>query len=167
MPNPFSKVGGATATAPVTDEAPATSATPEAVAAAKAGSVNPRANRGSQTFEKAGSAVRITDYAGELLAVYPSEYVPCVFVGDKGEDVAGVRLDYVVCSGADAGTEVRDGLILGKILVDSLSRKLGQAVILKLGQGEKKGKNSPPWISLETTPEEDAHIAKVVAQVYG
>lgn len=162
MPNPFSKVG-AEAGAPVTP----TAATPEAVAAAKAGSVNPRANRGSQTFGKATGGPRITDYAGELLAVYPTEFVPSVFIGDNGQPVAGVRLDYVVCSGDDAGTEFRDGIVLGKILVDSLSRKLGEAVILKLGQGEKKGKNSPPWISLETTPEEDAHIAKVVAQVYG
>lgn len=167
MPNPFAKVSGT-----VEDEAPAKpkgNTTPVADTAAKRSSVDRSANRGSKQLGKAPTTfANITDYAGELLAVYPLEYQEVTGIKARnGDDLSGVIVDFLVCSGDEAGTEFKDALVLGKVLVGSLKRKIDEAVILKIGQGDaKKGQNAP-WIALETTDEEDAHVAKVVASVYG
>lgn len=171
MPNPFAKVSGTVAEdeAPKSAAAKGATSAPVADTAAKRSSVDPRAGRGSKQLGKAPTSfANITDYAGELLAVYPLEYQEVTGVTARnGDDLAGVVVDFLVCSGEEAGTEFKDALVLGKVLVSSLKRKIDEAVILKIGQGEaKKGQNAP-WVAVETTDEEDAHVAKVVASVYG
>lgn len=124
------------------------------------------AGRAGLTLGHAPSGiVKITDYAGELLAVYPSAFEPAA-IEINGKSVDGVRADFLVCSGDDAGKEVKDALVIGKVLVSSLRRKVGEAVILKIGRGEPRNGNQPAWIPVDTTPEEDAHVAKVVGEVY-
>ena len=156
MPNPFAKVAGSE---------PAASS-PKADSPAKLASVDKRAARAGKALEKAPSGmVNITDYAGELLAIYPTEFVPEQTTVHGTQPV--VLVDFVVCSGDDAGTEHKDAMVFGRALVAALKRRIDEAVIAKIGQGEaKKGQNAP-WIFVETTDEEDAHIKKVVASVYG
>jgi hypothetical protein len=124
------------------------------------------AGRGSLKLGHAPSGiVKITDYAGELLAVYPTAFEPAA-IEINGKSVDGVRADFLVCSGDEAGKEVNGALVIGKVLVSSLRRKVGEAVILKIGRGQPRNGNQPAWIPVDTTPEEDLHVAEVVAKVY-
>ncbi|AEV52253.1 hypothetical protein [Nocardia phage NBR1] len=164
MPNPFSKAADTSTDQPNHADRRA------AAAAAKAGSVDRRAGRGGMDLGKAPSSfVSVTDYAGELLAVYPTEYVEAAFKSPTtGEWIPAVMVDFLVCTGDDEGVEHTDSQVSGAVLVGSLKRKIGQAVILKIGQGEAKQKGfSKPWIVLDTTEEEDAQVKKVVAATYG
>lgn len=164
MPNPFNKATSNDNDQPNHADRRATAA------AAKAGSVDRRAGRGSMDMGHAPSSfVSVTDYAGELLAVYPLEYVEQAFKSPTtGEWVPAVMVDFLVCTGEDAGTEHQDSQVSGAVLVGSLKRKLGQAVILKIGQGEARQKGfSKPWIVLDTTEEEDDTVKKAVAAAYG
>lgn len=164
MPNPFQKIQN--------DTDAADTQTPSGrvdSSAAKRGAVDPRLARANAVLQKAPSSFEsITDYAGEVLAVFPEEFKEEAFKGSNGEMCPGVYVDALVCTGPEAGKELKNTLVTGSILVGSLKRMIGQAVVMKIGQrpSEKKGFN-PAWISIDTTPEEDAIASQMLAKVYG
>jgi hypothetical protein len=171
MPNPFANVAGTVAETPAAPKNTGGNTTPVANTAAKQAHAasSSRPSRAGKTLQKAPTSfVRITDYKGELLAVYPKEYQDDTGVkGNDGSVLPGIIVDFLVCSGDDAGTEFTDALVLGKVLVNSLRRKIDEAVILKIGQSEKKAGQTEAWIAVDTTDAEDAHVAMVVDSVYG
>ena len=171
MPNPFANVAGTVTDTPAAPKNTGGNTTPVANTPAKqahAASSSRAARAGKQLQKAPTSFARITDYMGELLAVYPKEYLEDSGVkGRNGEPLPGIVVDFLICSGEEAGTEHTDALVLGKVLVGSLRRKLDEAVILKIGQSEKKAGQTEAWIAIDTTDAEDAHVAMVVDKVYG
>jgi len=62
-----------------------------------------------------------------------------------------VRADVVVLDGPDAGTRHGDTLVFPKLLVSQLKSRTGQKVLGRLGQGQAKVGQKPPWILAEAT----------------
>jgi len=62
-----------------------------------------------------------------------------------------VRANVVILDGPDAGTRHDDTLIFPKLLVSQLKSRVGQKVLGRLGQGQAKPGQKPPWILAEAT----------------
>jgi hypothetical protein len=82
-----------------------------------------------------------------LINVGDSETVNTSF-GEK----EAVRADVVILDGPDAGTRHDDTLVFPKLLVSQLKPRAGQKVLGRLGQGQAKPGQKPPWILAEATP---------------
>lgn len=173
MPSPFAKTTTAAKTggmSKATDEDNGGRADAASVKAAAArGGVDPRAARASMGLQKTPTSfTSITDYADELLAVFPLEFHPDRFTSDiSGKPYDAIEVDFLVCSGDEDGTEYTGVMVTGSVLVAAMRKKVGEAVVLKIGQGEKKKGRNAPWIPLETTDEEDAYVQQKVAAFYG
>lgn len=63
-----------------------------------------------------------------------------------------VRADVAVLDGTEAGTTYTDTLVFPKLLVSQLKSRAGQKVLGRLGQGQAKPGQKPPWILAEATP---------------
>ena len=176
MPSPFAqtsskpaaKTGGMSKATDAEDN-PGRADAAAVKANAARGGVDPRAARASMALGKTPTSfVSITDYADELLAVFPLELHRDRFTSDiSGKPYDAIEVDFLVCSGDDDGTEHTSAMVTGSVLVGALSKKIGEAVVLKIGQGEKKKGRNAPWIPLETSDEEDEYVAQKVAAFYG
>ena len=74
-------------------------------------------------------------------------------------DASAVRADVVALDGAEKGEEYPDTLIFPKVLQGQLRSRVGSKVLGRLGQGNAKPGQSPPWILAEATAE-DTNIGK-------
>lgn len=174
MPSPFAnktaapKTGGMSK-ATDNDDNPGRADAAAVKAQAARGGVDPRAARASMGLQKTPTSfTSITDYADELLAVFPLEFHPDRFTSDiSGKPYDAIEVDFLVCSGDEDGTEYTGVMVTGSVLVAAMRKKVGEAVVLKIGQGEKKKGRNAPWIPLETSDEEDEYVAKKVAAFYG
>lgn len=98
----------------------------------------------------ASAGITWADLDGLLLLIEPlSEEtgIPTV----HGEAKA-VRANVVVLDGPNAGERHDDTLIFPKILQSQVRPKIGEKVLGRLGQGNKKPGQSAPWILQEATP---------------
>lgn len=66
-------------------------------------------------------------------------------------DSTAVRADVVVLDGDEKGEEYADTLVFPKVLQGQLRSRIGQKVLGRLGQGQQKPGQSPPWILAEAT----------------
>lgn len=71
-----------------------------------------------------------------------------------------VKATISVVDGAKAGEVMADTLIFPKVLVSSLSPRVGHKVLARLGQGEAKPGKSAPWVLTDPTDED---VAKGIA----
>ncbi len=115
----------------------------------------------SEMFDQAGGGqFDPATLNGSLLVIWPvgvEEDVPTTF----GEADA-VRATVLIVDGEKAGEVIDDALIFPKVLVSSLRSKVGKQVLGRLGQGEAKPKQDPPWILI---PFDDADVALAVPAV--
>lgn len=63
-----------------------------------------------------------------------------------------IRCDVDVVDGDSAGTTFDNTLLFPKVLQSQLRPKVGGKVIGRLGQGQQKPGQSPPWMLIEATP---------------
>ena len=63
-----------------------------------------------------------------------------------------VRATVHVVDGTTAGEVHADTLVFPKVLIGQLRSKIGQRVLGRLGQGNKKPGQSAPWVLQEATP---------------
>jgi hypothetical protein len=99
------------------------------------------------------------DLNGRLLLINVNKLeldVPTVY-GDKN----AIKADIAVLDGDDKGHEYLDTLIFPTLLVRQLERFIGGKVVGRMGQGEKKPGQKPPWKLTAATDQE-----KAVAQKY-
>lgn len=79
-----------------------------------------------------------------------------------------VRADVTVLDGPKAGEEFVDTLVFPKVLQSQLRARVGQTVLGRLGQGQGKPGQSPPWMLSAATPQDQqtgaAYLASKVAQ---
>lgn len=74
-----------------------------------------------------------------------------------------VRVNVTVVDGPHAGSEHDDALIFGKVMSNQLRKLVGQTVLGRIGQGEKKPGKNAPWLLQPATSEDitkaKAHVA--------
>lgn len=98
----------------------------------------------------ASAGITWADLDGLLLLIEPlseEHGIPTV----HGEAKA-VRANVTVLDGPAAGERHDDTLIFPKILQSQVRPKIGEKVLGRLGQGNKKPGQSAPWILQEATP---------------
>lgn len=155
--NPFATPNSPAAAAPAASSAPAQTGPAEDFV--NAGDAAPA---GDPFADPAGpgSGEKITDYAGHLLLVTPTEYVENMSTSIGETDV--VRADVVVLDGDNPGHSIPDMLVFQTALKRDLTRVLqgpGKMMLGRLGQGEAKKGKSAPWIFIPGT-EEDKTLAR-------
>lgn len=106
-----------------------------------------------------GNRVEWEEYQGKLLLIWPISQERDVKTKDYGEKDA-IRADMVVLDAEGGPQEVSDILIFPLVLQGQLRRNTGKGrpVFGRLGQGEKTGKQNPPWKLLDYT-EADKKLA--------
>lgn len=78
-----------------------------------------------------------------------------------------IRADVVVLDGPKAGEEFGDTLIFPRVLKSQLRRSAGGLMVVgRLGQGNKKPGQNPPWTLTAATPAEKA-TAKAWVDAHG
>lgn len=113
-----------------------------------------------QEFSAPGTASGISwdTYKGHLLlfTVDRLETGVKTSLGDKD----AIRADVAVLDGPDAGEIITDTLVFPRVLIGQLKAKVGGGKVLgRLGQGEAKPGQNPPW-KLSDFTEADAELAK-------
>lgn len=111
-------------------------------------------------FDKPGTASNVEweEYLGKLLIIWPISKEANVKTQDYGEKDA-IRADMAIVDGADGPEELPDILIFPLVLQGQLRRKMGKTVLGRLGQGEAKAKQKPPW-KLQDATEADEKLAR-------
>lgn len=96
---------------------------------------------------------------GRLLLITATEYIS-EFKTTAGTGPA-VRADLVVLDGPDSPSTYEDALLFGKVFTGQLKRNAGtgRPNLGRLGQGEKKPGQSPPWV-LGVPSDSDKQLAR-------
>jgi len=99
-----------------------------------------------------GSGFSPKDHHGRLLLIVPEDY-------QTGIKTAYGESDAVACSvavldGDQAGETFPGTLIFSSVLRSQLRPRLGEKVLGRLGQGEAKPGQSPPWILDDPTSDD-------------
>lgn len=115
-------------------------------------------------FATPGTASGISweDLNGSLLLIEPlsvEEGIKTVH-GDK----SAIRANVAVLDGDQKGQDYQDTLVFPLVLQGQLRGRIGQKVLGRLGQGEKKAGQKPPWKLAEAT---EADIAVGTAYLSG
>lgn len=89
------------------------------------------------------------DLDGALLLIEPHSFETAIKTtfGDKD----AVRADVVVLDGDKAGEQFNDTLIFPLVLLGQLRQQIGQKVLGRLGTGNAKPGQKPPWKLNEAT----------------
>lgn len=87
---------------------------------------------------------------GQLLLISPAKVEEGIATSFGPKDA--IRADVVILDGPDAGTEHADTLIFPLVLIGQLRSRIGQKVLGRLGQGQAKPGQKPPWKLAEATP---------------
>jgi hypothetical protein len=102
----------------------------------------------------ATGGIQWADLKGALLVIEPHKVevdIPTTF-GKK----EAVRADVHVIDGPKAGESFGDTLIFPGVLIGQTRSMLGKKVLGRLGQGEGKAGQQPPWKLSEATPADQA-----------
>ncbi len=111
----------------------------------------------SSPFATPGTATGIdfSELLNRLLLIMPikQEFEVKTNFGDKDP----IRADVVVLDGPDAGAQYNVALIFPNVLIGQLRSRIGQKVLGRLGQGQAKPGQKPPW-RLDEATEADQKI---------
>jgi hypothetical protein len=103
---------------------------------------------------------------GALLIVEVHEVVKDINTAFGVTDA--VRATVTPVDGPTKGAAYQDTLIFPRMLRSQLAPNVGKTVLGRLGQGQAKPSQSPPWLLQEATPEDQtAAAAFLVAQAAG
>lgn len=83
-----------------------------------------------------------------------------------GEKNPAIRATVTVLDGALRGTVFEDALIFPRVLIGQLRPRVGQVVLGRLGQGEKKPGKNAPWKLLPAN-DQDKQVARSVLSPNG
>ncbi len=112
-------------------------------------------------FDDPGQSDKVDweEHSGRLLLIYPLEKVEGIQT-DYGESDA-IRANVVALDGPGAPEEFKNTLVFPRVLQGQLRNNVGtgRPVIGRLGQGEKKKGQSPPW-QLRAATETDKQKAR-------
>lgn len=98
------------------------------------------------------SGIKWTDLKGRLLVIEPLSFeqgIPTTF-----GDADAVKAHVHVIDGEQESYD--EALIFPKLLVSQTKGQIGQRVLGRLGTGQGKPNQSPPWILLDPTAEDIA-----------
>jgi hypothetical protein len=101
----------------------------------------------------AASGIDWSELNGRLLIVEPSEIVKDINTNFGVTDA--VRANVTVLDGNEAGKKHDDTLIFPRVLQSQLGSRIGQKVLGRLGQGQAKPGQSPPWMLNAATPDDE------------
>jgi len=101
----------------------------------------------------AASGIDWSELNGRLLVIEPSEIVKDINTNFGVTDA--VRANVTVLDGTEPGKKYDDTLIFPKVLQSQLNSRIGQKVLGRLGQGQAKPGQSPPWMLNPATPEDE------------
>ena len=107
-----------------------------------------------------GGGITWADHKDALLLIEPLSLESQVQTAFGAADA--VKAHVHVIDGAGAGESYDETLIFPKLLVSQTKNQIGQKVLGRLGQGNQKAGQSPPWLLNEASA---ADIAKAEAWV--
>ena len=111
------------------------------------------------------SGISWKDLKGSLLLITPHSVEEGIKTA-YGESDA-IRADVVILDGDQAGEEYADTLIFPRVLQSQVRSRIGSKVLGRLGQGNAKGNQDPPWLLAEATEADiavgKAHLAGALA----
>jgi hypothetical protein len=96
-----------------------------------------------------GSGIEYESFLGKLFVIEPLEVEKGISTVHGEKDA--VRANVYVLLGKDRQEEFEDTLIFPKVLQSQTRRQIGSIVVGRLGQGEAKRGQKPPWILAEPT----------------
>lgn len=98
------------------------------------------------------SGIKWENLNGRLLLIEP-QGLESAIATTFGETDA-VKADVAVLDGNDKGTDYKEALIFPKVLQSQLRQQIGLKVLGRLGQGQGKPGQSPPWILQDATADD-------------
>lgn len=94
-----------------------------------------------------GSGIEYGDFLNKLFVVEPLEVEKGISTVHGEKDA--VRANVYVLVSKDRTEEFEDTLIFPKVLQSQVRRQIGSLVVGRLGQGEAKRGQKPPWVLAE------------------
>lgn len=99
-----------------------------------------------------GEYFEIKKHVGALAIIAVNEYLPN-FVTSMGPGQA-VRAEVVVIDGPGEGARYPDALFFGKKIVPQMKAQVGSVVLGRIGQGQARPGQSPPYVLQKATQED-------------
>jgi len=99
---------------------------------------------------------------GALLIIEVHEVVKDITTSFGVTDA--VRATVTPVDGPTRGAAYQDTFIFPRMLKSQLAPNVGKTVLGRLGQGQAKPSQSPPWLLQEATPEDQQSAAGFLAQ---
>jgi hypothetical protein len=99
-----------------------------------------------------GGGIKWDDHKAALLLIEPTSFESQVQTSFGPADA--VKASVHVIDGPGAGETYDDTLIFPKLLVSQTKSQLGKKVLGRLGQGQGKPGQSPPWLLNEASAED-------------
>lgn len=100
-----------------------------------------------------GDGVKVPDLEGHLVICYPLSYEQDVKTAFKPDGTDAIRLNV---ADVDTGEFHEDALWFSGYIVGDLKRHLNTPVLARIGRGEAKNGQSPPWLLSNATGDADA-----------
>ncbi len=99
-----------------------------------------------------GDKLPLNDLNGSLLLFTVHELV--LQIPTKFGVSDAVRADVAVLDGSSKGETYKDTLVFPRVLRSQLRDSVGEMVLGRLGQGEAKGGQDPPWLLFTASDDE-------------
>ncbi len=110
-----------------------------------------------------GDKLPLNDLNGDLLLFTVHELVHEIPTKFGVSDA--VRADVAVLDGPSKGATYNDTLIFPRVLRSQLRDSVGEMVLGRLGQGEAKGGQDPPWLLFTASDDEKTIGTRYLAYV--
>jgi len=115
------------------------------------------------------TGIDYTELSGSLLMVEVlsvEDHVPTVHT-KPGERNPAIRANVTVLDGRQAGHVYEDALVFPKVLQGQLRSRVGKTVLGRLGQGDAKQGQNPPWKLAPATPQDRRQAEERLARAAG
>lgn len=96
--------------------------------------------------------IQWADIKGSLLVIEPLSLETGIQTTYGSTDA--VRANVYVLTGPAESDDHPDTLVFPKVLAGQLKNQIGRKVVGRLGQGQAKASQSPPWVLEEASPDD-------------